>query len=87
MPKLFWLDTGMLNYVTKVRQEIINANDLLDIWKGRIGEQIVAQELLNLNNDINQTRSFWTKGRGDGGAEVDLTWVVDSQLVPIEVKT
>ena len=73
--------------VTKVRQEIINANDLLDIWKGRIGEQIVAQELLNLNNDINQTRSFWTKGRGDGGAEVDLTWVVDSQLVPIEVKT
>jgi len=87
MPKLFWMDTGMLNYAAKIRTEIISANNLLDVWKGRIGEQIVAQELLTLNNDINQTRSFWTKGKGDSGAEVDLTWVVDSHLIPIEVKT
>ena len=43
--------------------------------------------MLTLSTDINQTRSFWTKGRGEQGAEVDLTWVVDSQLIPIEVKT
>ena len=87
MPKMFWIDTGIVNYVAKVRSEIIAAGDILDVWKGRIGEQVAAQELLTLSTDINQTRSFWTKGRGEQGAEVDLTWVVDSQLIPIEVKT
>ncbi len=87
MPKMFWMDTGIVNYVAKVRSEIIAAGDILDVWKGRIGEQVAAQELLTLSTDINQTRSFWTKGRGEQGAEVDLTWVVDSQLIPIEVKT
>ena len=87
MPKLFWIDIGLLNYVTKVRKEIITLTELSDIWKGRVGEQVVAQELLTLNQDINQTRSFWTRGKGEGSAEVDLTWVVDSQLIPIEVKT
>lgn len=87
MPKMFWMDTGIVNYVAKVRSEIIAADDILGVWKGRIGEQVAAQELLTLSTDINQTRSFWTKGRGEQGAEVDLTWVVDSQLIPIEVKT
>ena len=86
-PKMFWMDTGIVNYVAKVRSEIIAAGDILDVWKGRIGEQVAAQELLTLSTDINQNRSFWTKGRGEQGAEVDLTWVVDSQLIPIEVKT
>ena len=87
MPKLFWFDTGMVNYAAKVRKQVIGANDILDVWKGRIAEQVVAQELLTLNDDVNQTRSFWTKGKGESGAEVDLTWVVDSELIPIEVKS
>lgn len=87
MPKLFWIDTGIVNYVAKVRSDIITANDIMDVWKGRIGEQVAAQELLTLNTDINQTRSFWTRGRGERGAEVDLTWVLNSQLIPVEVKT
>ena len=86
MPKLFWMDTGMVNYVAQIRKQVIASNDISDVWKGRIGEQIVAQELLTLNNDITQRRSFWTRGKGENGAEVDLTWVVDSQLIPIEVR-
>jgi predicted AAA+ superfamily ATPase len=66
---------------------MIGAKDILDVWRGRIGEQIVAQELLTLNNDINQTRSFWTRGKGESGAEVDLVWRVGSKLIPIEVKS
>ena len=85
-PKLFWVDTGMVNYVAQVRRAVIGANDILDVWKGRIGEHVVAQELLTLTTDINRQRSFWTRGKGSGGAEVDLTWVVDSQLIPIDVK-
>lgn len=86
MPKLFWFDTGMVNYVGKVRKEVIGTNAILDLWKGRIAEQVVAQELLTLNTDINQTRTFWTRGKGTQGAEVDLLWIVDSELIPIEVK-
>ena len=86
MPKLFWFDTGLVNYVGKVRKDIIGTDAILDLWKGRIAEQIVAQELLTLNNDINQLRTFWTKGKGEQGAEVDLLWAVDGELIPIEVK-
>ena len=86
MPKLFWFDTGMVNYVGKVRRDIIGNDAILALWKGRIAEQVVAQELLTLNTDINQTRIFWTKGKGEQGAEVDLLWVVDGELIPIEVK-
>lgn len=87
MPKLFWFDTGMVNYAAGIRKELIGANDILDVWRGRIGEQIVAQELLATSNDINSHRSFWSSGKGKSGAEVDLTWIVDSKLIPIEVKT
>lgn len=86
MPKLLWFDTGLVNYMSKVRQEIIGSRDILDIWKGRIGEQVVAQELLTINDDINETRMFWTRGRGESGAEVDFLRIVDSTVIPIEVK-
>ncbi len=87
MPKLFWFDTGLVNYVGNVRREMIGSDAIHQIWRGRIAEQIVAQELLTLNNDINQTRRFWTKGHGSNGAEVDFVWMVDSEVIPIEVKT
>lgn len=87
MPKLFWFDTGIVNYVAGIRHEVIGANDILDVWRGRVGEQIVGQELLTLNNDINQRLNFWTRGKGESGAVVDFTWAVDSKLIPIEVKT
>jgi len=87
MPKLFWFDTGLVNYVGKVRKDIIGSEDaIFDLWKGRIAEQVVAQELLTLNYDINQKRAFWTKGKGGQGAEVDLLWMIDGDLLPIEVK-
>ena len=87
MPKLFWFDTGLVNYVGKVRKDIIGSeNAIFDLWKGRIAEQVVAQELLTLNYDINQKRAFWTKGKGGQGAEVDLLWMIDGDLLPIEVK-
>ena len=86
MPKLFWFDTGLVNYIAQVRTELVNANNILDVWKGRMAEQVVAQEILTLSDDVAQSRSFWTRGKGEAGAEVDLLWVIDSKLIPIEVK-
>lgn len=85
-PKLIWLDTGLVNYAAQIRNDIIGAADILDIWKGRIAEHLVAQELLTLNYKISQRRMFWLKGNGGESAEVDFLWTVDSVLIPIEVK-
>ena len=86
-PKLIWLDTGLVNYAAGIRSEVIRAHDLLDTWRGRVAEQIVAQELLSQNNKISQRRAFWLRGKGGESAEVDFVWQMDSQVVPIEVKS
>lgn len=84
MPKLLMLDTGLANYQAGVRKELIGAKDILDIWRGRIAEQVGGQELLTLNNKVSQKRSFWSKIKDQ--AEVDFVWTYESDLIPIEVK-
>lgn len=86
-PKLIWFDTGLVNYAAGVRKDVIGAADIMDVWRGRIAEQIVAQELLTLNDQFGPSRGFWMKEGGGGSAEVDFVWTVDSCLIPIEVKT
>jgi DNA processing protein len=66
--------------------EIISAKNILDVWRGRIGEQIVAQELLTLNNKVGQHRNFWARNKAQSPAEVDFIYQIDSQIIPIEVK-
>lgn len=83
-PKLIWFETGLVNYQAGIRKEIIGAKEILDVWKGRIAEQIVAQELLALSDKVGQKRAFWS--RPNNGAEVDFIHTYDSSIYPIEVK-
>lgn len=84
-PKVIMLDTGLTNYQAGVRKELIGANDILDVWRGHLAEQVVAQELLTLNDKVSQRRQFWVKG--NSSAEVDFVLTFDSHLFPIEVKS
>lgn len=84
MPKLIMFDTGLTNYQAGVRRELIGAADIMDVWRGHIAEQVVAQELLTLNNKVSQRRCFWVKGKDS--AEVDFVLTHNSKLYPIEVK-
>lgn len=84
MPKLIMCDTGLVNYQAGIRRELIGTKDILDVWRGHIAEQIVAQELLTLNNKVGQHRCFWVKGKD--AAEVDFVWTFRSMLFPVEVK-
>lgn len=84
-PKVIMLDTGLTNYQAGVRHELIGANDILDVWRGHLAEQVVAQELLTLNDKVSQRRQFWVKG--NSFAEVDFVLTFDSNLFPIEVKS
>ncbi|MDD6891166.1 MAG: DUF4143 domain-containing protein [Bacteroidales bacterium] len=81
---MIWFDTGMVNYQAQVRKEIIGASDVLDVWKGRIAEQVVAQELLALSDNVGTKRSFWA--RPNNGAEIDFLYVYHAEVYPIEVK-
>ena len=85
-PKLIWLDTGLVNYAAQLRDDVITALDIMDVWRGRISEHIVAQELLALSSKVSERRGFWVNGKGGDTAEVDFTYIHGSRLYPIEVK-
>ena len=85
MPKLIWLDTGLVNYQAGIRKEIIGSTEMVDSWRGHIAEQITAQEILSMDNRVGQSRFFWA--RPNNGAEVDFIFAHDSRIYPIEVKS
>lgn len=87
MPKLIWLDTGLVNYAAQVQKQVLGAKDIMDAWRGMIAEHIVAQELLTLTDKVSQKRNFWMRGNNDSSAEVDFIWIQDSMIYPIEVKS
>ena len=86
-PKLLWLDCGLVNYAANVQKEVFGAVDILDAWRGKIAEQIVAQELLALDSRVSNQRNFWVRNKKDSDAEVDFVLQYDSKVIPIEVKS
>lgn len=86
-PKLLWLDTGLVNYASGVQGDVFSVNDINDVWRGRIAEHIVAQELLTLNENVSASRSYWRNNVNGSEAEVDFLYNHKGMLVPIEVKS
>jgi predicted AAA+ superfamily ATPase len=86
-PKLLWLDCGLVNYAANVQKEVFGAADILDAWRGKIAEQVVAQELLALDSRVSNQRNFWVRSKKDSEAEVDFVVQWDSKLIPVEVKS
>ncbi|KWW26808.1 MAG: putative ATPase (AAA+ superfamily) [bacterium P3] len=86
-PKLLWLDTGLVNYYAGVRSEIFNGGDIMSVWKGRIAEHIVAQELIAENFEFGDRRNYWLRDKVDASAEVDFVYQYGNYVIPIEVKS
>ena len=86
-PKLLWLDCGLVNYAANVQKEVFGAKDILDAWRGKIAEQIVAQELLALDSRVSNLRNFWVRNKKDSDAEIDFVLQIDNKVIPIEVKS
>lgn len=86
-PKLFWLDCGLVNYASNVQKEVFGATDILDVWRGKIAEQIVSQELLALDCRVSNHRNFWVREKTGTDAEVDFVLQKDNKVIPIEVKS
>ncbi|MDR0757539.1 MAG: AAA family ATPase [Tannerella sp.] len=86
-PKLLWLDCGLVNYAAGVQKEILGATDISDVWRGKIAEQIVAQELLAIDSRVSSRRTFWVRDKNTSQAEVDFVLQHNSRIIPVEVKS
>jgi predicted AAA+ superfamily ATPase len=86
-PKLLWLDCGLVNYAANMQKEVFAAVDILDAWRGKIAEQVVAQELLALDSRVSNQRNFWVRNKKDSDAEVDFVLQNDNKIIPVEVKS
>jgi len=86
-PKLFWLDTGIVNYVAKNQLELFGTLNISEHWKGKIAEHIVGQELLVTNESVSAQRNFWVREARNSQAEIDFVIQNDTQLLPVEVKS
>lgn len=85
-PKLIWLDSGLVNYAAEIQREYLLSKDLNDMWRGMAAEQIVAQELSALSNDVGKKRKFWVRAKRGSTSEVDFIYLFEGTIIPIEVK-
>lgn len=83
--KLFYLDVGLLQTVTKVDATHFFEQDVLQINAGMLAEQFVSQELIAYSPAFQNTPLFFWE-RDGGIAEVDFIITVGSTILPIEVK-
>jgi len=86
-PKLLWLDTGLVNHVAGLQQELFGIQDISNAYKGKIAEHIVAQELFVANESVLAKRNFWVRNAKNSQAEVDFVIQYGANLLPIEVKS
>ena len=86
-PKLIWFDTGLVNYIAGVRESLFSVTDVMDAWRGRIADHIVAQELLSMKWQVSANRQFWDRNKTQSSAEVDFVIQYKNWAIPIEVKS
>lgn len=86
-PKMLWFDTGLVNYSAGLQKELLGTMDISEVWRGKIAEHIVGQELLASNNRFSHKRYFWVREARNSSAEVDYVIQMADKVIPIEVKS
>jgi len=86
-PKLMWLDTGIVNYVAGIQKDIFSVTDISDVWRGKVAEHIVGQELFSGKTQFFAKRNFWSRNAHSSEAEVDFIIQHENQIIPVEVKS
>lgn len=86
-PKLLWLDTGLVNFMAGMQEDLLFTQNTDELWNGEIAEHIVGQELLGATTNFGEKRMFWVRDARNSQAEVDFVYKYKSHLLPVEVKT
>lgn len=86
-PRLQLLDTGLVNFSCGLEKDIYQAKDISTVFKGRISEQIIGQELTSLDNSPESNLIFWTREKKQSDAEIDFLIKYENRIIPVEVKS
>jgi len=83
--KAAFLDIGLMQRLCQVPIDTeIRQNDLLAMYRGKLAEQFVAQEILAAGSD---ELFYWSRESRASNAEVDFLLVRNGRIYPIEVKS
>lgn len=83
--KAAMLDIGLLQSLCQVPAELeLREDNLLDIYRGKLAEQFVAQELVAGHSS---ELFHWSREARGSNAEVDYLVVSNGKIVPVEVKS
>lgn len=85
-PKLLFLDAGLVNFVLGIQSTYLKPQDLASFYQGRIGEQIVGQQLLSFFEQQPPQLYYWYKKIGSE-AEVDFCLSFKGKILGFEVKS
>lgn len=79
------LDIGLLQRLCRVPVDLeLREQDLLAIYRGKLAEQFVAQELMSGHSS---RLFYWSREARGSSAEVDYLVVREGRVVPVEVKS
>ena len=85
--KLIYLDIGLVTYQAKIRQKILQAQDVNAIFRGSIAEQVVGQNLLAQATFEKHSLNYWAQEKAVSTAELDFCFVHHGRIVGVEVKS
>lgn len=86
-PRLQFLDTGLLNHALQIQVEMIGIENLYVLYKGRIVQHLLTQELMAQHHLPSYKPHFWVREKINSQAEVDLLYQYQQFIIPIEVKS
>jgi len=86
-PRLQFLDTGLLNHSLGIQFSMVGITDLNEVYRGRIVQHLVYQQIQAQSNSVNSDIHFWVREKVNSNAEVDLVYQHGSIVLPIEIKS
>lgn len=86
-PRLLFLDVGLMNYRARLQAPLLDVADLNDLYRGKITEQIVGQELMARSSRRLEPPVFWVREKNQSQAEVHFSVSYKGRVIPVEVKS
>lgn len=86
--KVAYLDVGLVVRSMFLDYPSINAENPLNNYNGVLTEQFVVQEITSYNDPFEKRELFyWKRDKKGSSAEIDLLYVFESEVFPIEIKS
>lgn len=85
-PRIQFLDTGLLNFLSGWQAELIGFEDLMGFHNGKIMQHLVMQEHIAQQHSPLFKPVFWVREKANSSAEVDMLITAQGKVFPVEIK-